>query len=87
MSESSLPGERLQKVLAQAGAGSRREVERWIAEGRISVNGERAKLADRVLPSDRNQHDGKKVYLPESPEQALSTSSADRVLSIPALFL
>ncbi|TNC83177.1 MAG: 23S rRNA pseudouridine(2605) synthase RluB [Oleiphilus sp.] len=64
-----MPGERLQKVLAQAGAGSRREVERWIAEGRISVNGERAKLGDRVLPSDRIQLDGKKVYLPESAEQ------------------
>lgn len=41
-------GEKLQKVLARAGLGSRREMERWIEEGRIAVNGKAATLGDRV---------------------------------------
>ena len=41
-------GERLQKVLARAGIGSRRKVEELIAAGRIQVNGEVAILGRRV---------------------------------------
>lgn len=41
-------GEKLQKVLARAGVGSRREVETIIAAGRVSVNGKIASLGDRV---------------------------------------
>lgn len=40
--------EKLQKVLARAGLGSRREIEKWIAEGRIAINGKPAKLGDRI---------------------------------------
>lgn len=46
------PGERLQKVLANAGFGSRREIERQIEAGEVSVNGTTAKLGDRVTPAD-----------------------------------
>jgi 23S rRNA pseudouridine2605 synthase len=46
------PGEKLQKVLAQAGVGSRREMEEWIAAGRVSVNGKPATLGMRVGPDD-----------------------------------
>jgi 23S rRNA pseudouridine2605 synthase len=45
-------GEKLQKVLAQAGFGSRRNMEEWIAAGRVSVNGEPATLGMRVVPGD-----------------------------------
>lgn len=44
----SAPGEKLQKVLARTGLGSRREMERWIEAGRVVVNGKPAKLGDRV---------------------------------------
>lgn len=45
-------GEKLQKVLAQAGFGSRRTMEEWIAAGRVSVNGEPATIGMRVVEGD-----------------------------------
>ena len=45
-------GEKLEKVLAQAGLGSRRTMEEWINAGRITVNGEPATLGMRVLEGD-----------------------------------
>ena len=44
-------GEKLQKILARAGQGSRRELETIIAEGRVSVDGKIASLGDRVQVS------------------------------------
>ncbi|WP_411020146.1 S4 domain-containing protein, partial [Salmonella sp. ZJJH21_0028] len=41
-------GEKLQKILARAGQGSRREIETIIAENRVSVNGQIATLGDRI---------------------------------------
>lgn len=56
-------GERLQKLLAQAGLGSRREIEGWIADGRIKVNGEVAELGARASFRDKIEVDGKEVKL------------------------
>ena len=52
-------GEKLQKVLARTGLGSRREMERWIEAGRVAVDGRVAKLGDRVNDHARLAVDGK----------------------------
>lgn len=50
--------EKLQKVLARAGFGSRREIEGWIAAGRVSVNGSISTLGDRAGEADVIRVDG-----------------------------
>lgn len=60
-----VPGEKLQKLLAQAGVGSRREMEKVIAAGRVTVNGKVATLGDRASASDKVALDGKRVMLVE----------------------
>ncbi len=53
------PGERIAKVLARAGVCSRRDAERWIAEGRVKVNGRKLQSpAFNVTPDDRIEVDG-----------------------------
>lgn len=56
-------GDRIQKVLANLGFASRREIERWIADGRIEINGQTAELGQRITDKDRVFVDGKKVEL------------------------
>lgn len=46
------PGERIQKIMAAAGWGSRRELETLIAEGKVLINDQPAKLGDRASPGD-----------------------------------
>ncbi|MEO9655677.1 23S rRNA pseudouridine(2605) synthase RluB [Marinomonas sp.] len=60
--------EKLQKVLARAGQGSRREMEARIREGRVLVNGEVATLGDRVSLTDEIQLDGYPVKVTEAGE-------------------
>jgi len=58
--------ERLQKILARAGLGSRRSCEELIVEGRVMVNGQLAKLGSKADPSmDRIYVDGKPISAPE----------------------
>ena len=52
-------GEKLQKVLARLGLASRREIETWIAEGRVKVNGAAATLGQRVDANDAIALDGR----------------------------
>ena len=55
--------EKLQKILATAGLGSRRELETWISAGRVSVNGTTAKLGDRAESQDRIMVDGRAIKI------------------------
>ena len=52
---------KLQKVLAQAGVGSRRDIEDMIAQGKIEVNGEVAHIGQRILPTDAVRINGKQI--------------------------
>ncbi|HUQ09071.1 MAG TPA: pseudouridine synthase, partial [Steroidobacteraceae bacterium] len=55
--------ERLQKLLAGAGHGSRRGIEEWIRDGRVTINDKVAVLGDRASPADRVCLDGKQLDL------------------------
>ena len=58
-SDSVMP--KLHKVLADAGIGSRREMEELIVAGRVSVNGEPAHIGQRVAPNDQVRVNGKPI--------------------------
>ncbi len=61
-------GQKLQKVLANLGLGSRREMERWIEEGRVTVDGSVATLGDRIRAGQSLRLDGKPLEV-EASEQ------------------
>lgn len=60
--------ERVQKLLAGAGHGSRRGIEEWIRAGRVTINGKPASLGDRASHSDRICLDGRPLDLGGSAE-------------------
>jgi 23S rRNA pseudouridine2605 synthase len=66
--------ERLHKLLAQHGLGSRREIEKWIVEGRILLNNRAAQIGDHYTPGDRVSIDGRDI------SSRLKITSAPRVL-------
>ena len=65
--------ERIQKVLARAGIGSRREIEAWIRAGRITVNNQPAELGISITENDRIRIDGRPVTIRAKLEQDLRT--------------
>ncbi|HKJ70618.1 MAG TPA: pseudouridine synthase [Gammaproteobacteria bacterium] len=70
--------ERLQKALARAGLTSRREADRWLAAGRLSVNGHSAEPGQHVGPGDRIALDGRVLLtVPEDTQ----TAATARVLA------
>jgi 23S rRNA pseudouridine2605 synthase len=61
--------ERIQKLLAAAGLGSRRGIEEWLRAGRLRVNGVVAGLGDRASDADRIELDGRILVLGPAPQQ------------------
>ncbi|MCW8407605.1 pseudouridine synthase [Legionella sp. PATHC035] len=59
-----MSSERLQKILSQAGLGSRREMERWIENGWVQVNGKPVKLGDSASAEDKITVKGKLIPNP-----------------------
>ena len=59
-----MSSERLQKILSQAGLGSRREMETWIEQGLVQVNGALAKLGDSAGPEDKLMVNGRVIANP-----------------------
>ncbi|MGI9310880.1 MAG: pseudouridine synthase [bacterium] len=60
-------GERLHKRLADLGLGSRRAAERWIEQGKVTIDGRVARLGDKVGPRSRIRVDGRAVRATPTP--------------------
>ena len=63
---------RINKLLSDAGIGSRREVEKYIVAGRVTLNGERAELTDIVVEDDIVTLDGEELPVNHILRESLS---------------
>ncbi|MGZ8186945.1 MAG: 23S rRNA pseudouridine(2605) synthase RluB [Methylobacter sp.] len=64
-------GERIQKVLARGGVGSRREIEHWINEGRLKLNGAVVTLGARLKAGDHLKINGRVLHWEKYAEQPI----------------
>ena len=67
-----MTGEKLQKILARAGLGSRRKLEASIAEGNVVVNGKKAKLGDRATEADTIEFNGRRVRFAKNTQRVIA---------------
>lgn len=68
MSIVGMTSEKLHKVLARAGLGSRRQIENWISEGRVKVDGAVAAVGQRVDEQARIEVDGERIDIKPAPQ-------------------
>lgn len=73
-------GERIQKLLAAAGLGSRRGIEEWMRAGRLTVNGQVVKLGDRATTADRFELDGRPLQVLTAAAVAGSATAQTAIL-------
>lgn len=74
--------ERIQKALAAAGHGSRRQIETWIREGRLEIDGQPARLGDRIKGNEQVTLDGRRLPVSITPrhhEHIIYNKPADEV--------
>ena len=79
--------ERIHKVLARAGLGSRREIERWVSDGRIKVNGRTAAPGLQISERDRVEVDGENRAASPRPggvPRVSSPTTSPKVRFVPA---
>lgn len=67
LNHNAMTKERLQKLLARTGLGSRREIERWITEGRVTLNRTVATLGDQAGAGDIVCVDGRTIHFDAEP--------------------
>lgn len=67
MTDTQAGSDRIHKLLAAAGVGSRRQVEKWIRDGQVTVNGAPARIGQRVSPADRFRVNGERVRIDATP--------------------
>ena len=80
MNDKKQPSERIAKIMARAGLCSRRDAERWIADGRVSVNGVKLETPARTVgPGDDVRVDGKKLPVAEETRLFLYNKAAGLV--------
>ena len=73
--------ERIQKVMAQAGVGSRRQIESWVREGRITVDGKTAEIGQLITREQRFTLNGKPIRLrPKAPTKVLILNKPEGVI-------
>ena len=75
---SNVETEKLQKVLARAGVGSRREMEKYIDANRVSVNGKVARLGDRVEATDVIRVDGHVVKIEDKADRICRVLASEK---------
>ncbi len=66
-----MPTEKLQKVLARAGLGSRRQIETWIRDGRVQVNQHIATIGERVSNLDNIRVNGRRMSTLQTPPRQI----------------